>query len=184
MTPGARMATLARLMNAGRSVSIDPGLLADAGECLSGDLAIDEMPRILELLSNAEGAVHYALRFTRDEYRRVLITGEFSTRLSMLCQRCLEPAEIDISHAVNLAVTGDETEADALPARLEPFLLTKRTVPLNELLEEELLLALPLAPNHDTETCHRQNEMTGEKADETQRPFADLKTLMAKNEID
>lgn len=71
--------------------------------------------------------------------------------LALCCQRCLgpvlEPVEVDRS----LRFVADEATAAALDAELEDDVLAlPRALDLRELIEDELLLALPLVPRHDT----------------------------------
>ncbi len=171
------VAKLPRLMQAGHPQQIFPEQLADAGESLSGTLAIESMGRLSGLLASNTGMVDYTLDFARHEQGWVRIDGQFSSTLSMSCQRCLKPVDVEISQDVKVAVVNDDKAAVNIPGEFEPLLVADRSLLLSDYIEEELLLALPLAPSHDTESCHSvelEEEQTGT---EKLNPFAVLKDL-------
>lgn len=94
------------------------------------------------------------------------------------CQRCLQPVALDLELARPLRFVADETTAAALDAESEDdVLVASRNLDLHELVEDELLLALPLVPMHDH--CPRRLPMaSGEAAAEpAPKPFAALATL-------
>jgi uncharacterized protein len=109
------------------------------------------------------------------------LTLEARAQVLLQCQRCLQP----LTEALNLerrfrfvrnedeaARLDEESEDDvlALPARLD----------LHELLEDELILALPLVPRH--ETCPQPlplPETPADAAEPAPKPFAALAALAA-----
>ena len=65
------------------------------------------------------------------------------------CQRCLEPVALDLEIARALRFVGDEATAEALDAASEDDVLAlPRRLDLHVLIEDELLLALPVVPMH------------------------------------
>jgi len=94
------------------------------------------------------------------------------------CQRCLQPVALDLDIARSLRFVADETTAEALDAESEDDVLAlPRSLDLHALVEDELLLALPLVPMH--ERCPKRLAMSaGEVAAEpARRPFAALAGL-------
>jgi uncharacterized protein len=66
------------------------------------------------------------------------------------CQRCLQPVALILDVARALRFVADEATAEALDAESEDDVLAlPRSLDLHELVEDELLLALPLVPMHD-----------------------------------
>ena len=186
-------------MQAGLPQQLDPRQLADASGGVSGTLAIDEMPRLVELLGSNESVVEYELNFSRHEQGWVVIEGDFSTCLGMECQRCLQAVDIEISQPVKVAIATDEAEARRLPGQFEPLILDGRVLSLKDFFEEELLLALPLAPFHNKGACARaaKTELANTELantelantelksdDDRQNPFAVLKELKLKTSKD
>jgi uncharacterized protein len=71
------------------------------------------------------------------------------TALALQCQRCLTPLDVDV--AVNRRfrfVVGEATAAELDAESEDDVLALTRALDLQELTEDELLLALPLVPMH------------------------------------
>jgi uncharacterized protein len=175
---------LPRLMQHGPPQFIDPLRLAESKEDLSGSLSLEGMGRLQQLLSENTAVVEFTLRFERDENESIRILGNFNASLSMQCQRCLQQVAIDIEKIVSVGLVKSESEAAMLPKELEPLLLKTKLLCLPMFLEDEILLALPLAPNHDNRECHRQVSNTDESVSRRPNPFAVLKDLKIKNSND
>lgn len=95
------------------------------------------------------------------------------------CQRCLEPVALHLDVARALRFVADESLAEALdPESEDDVLALPRRLDLHTLVEDELLLALPLVPMHDQ--CPRHLPMSaghlaGEAEGQPARsPFAAL----------
>jgi uncharacterized protein len=68
----------------------------------------------------------------------------------MTCQRCLQPVAVPVEIDRRLRFVRGEDEAARLDAESEDDVLElERTLDLPALVEDELLLALPLVPRHD-----------------------------------
>jgi uncharacterized protein len=75
---------------------------------------------------------------------------EASTRLWLQCQRCLQPVETPVAVDRSIRFVRGEEEAATLDADLDDDVLAlPRALDLRELIEDELLLALPLVPRHE-----------------------------------
>ncbi|MCZ2498325.1 DUF177 domain-containing protein [Xylophilus sp. Kf1] len=73
-----------------------------------------------------------------------------STSLPMTCQRCLTPVDVPVAFETVFRFVADEKTAEAQDDESEEDLLVlRRDFPLDELIEDELLLALPPVPLHD-----------------------------------
>ncbi len=99
-------------------------------------------------------------------------------RMSLVCQRCLGPLETDIVAERSILFVRGEEAATELDADLEDDVLAlPRSLDLRELVEDELLLALPLVPRHDT--CPRPLPSMADDDEPAERanPFAVLVAL-------
>lgn len=66
------------------------------------------------------------------------------------CQRCLQPLAVDLALDRRLRFVHGESQAAALDAESDDDVLAlSRSLDLRELVEDELLLGLPLVPRHD-----------------------------------
>ncbi len=131
----------------------DPWHLADAGKRFVGRIDVGRLARLSEELLDARTEVEYELSFGRDEQNRASVKGRINATLYLQCQRCLEILEFPVDREISLALVEGLDEAQALPDRYEPLLLEEARISLFDLLEDELLLALPQVPKHGPEAC-------------------------------
>ena len=127
----------------------------EAGE-LSGEWPLSTLPRLAEsAVPGGQGVVPWRARGER----RVAHGGEAqvwlhlhaSTRLSLQCQRCLQPVDEDVLvEREFLFVHGEDAAAQLDAESDDDVLALTRALDLRELVEDELLLALPLVPRHET----------------------------------
>ena len=117
-----------------------------------------------------------------DEVHRCL-TGRVHAILRLQCQRCLEDYDAELEANVALGLLWSETEAPGLPKSLDPLVVGTEAYDLYDLLEEELLLAMPIVALHDQAECGvNLNEHGGEpvETESTQtkpNPFSVLSEL-------
>lgn len=94
-------------------------------------------------------------------------------RVWLTCQRCLQPMAVDLALQRRLRFVHGESQAAALDADSDDDVLAlSRSLDLRELVEDELLLGLPLVPRHDC--CPQPLPVTIGLADEGDElpPFA------------
>jgi uncharacterized protein len=103
------------------------------------------------------------------------LKGRVATKVKAVCQRCLEPFELPLSVDLRLSFGDDQTAA--VDDGYEMWELEEEKICPLDLVEEALIMAMPLAALHvDGETCHGP----GLEADpgEKTRPFAALAAQM------
>ncbi|HEX6705390.1 MAG TPA: YceD family protein [Albitalea sp.] len=99
-------------------------------------------------------------------------------RVSLVCQRCLGPVGADVHAERSFQFVSGEDAAAQLDADSEDDVLAlTRSLDLRDLVEDELLLALPLVPRH--EVCPQPLPMAHDDPEEDARtnPFAALAAL-------
>lgn len=159
---------------------IDPLRLARAGAQLRGRLPLAEMERFAPLLADAQGEVEVALDFDIDAERRTFMRLHLKAEVSLVCQRCLGPVRHAIEVERLLGVVTSETQAENLPGIYEPLYVTEEPLFLREVIEDELILSLPIVPRHAEGEC--APAVTGVGADNKagaarENPFAVLAGL-------
>ncbi len=132
--------------------TIDPRKLALSEVELTGRIPVSALHRACDALVDGSGELDVRLWFERDEFGASLIRGEFSTRLNLECQRCLGPVSVAVDGEINVAVVWTDDQAKALPRQYDP-LICGEELDLYGLIEDELLLSLPLVPYHPVEAC-------------------------------
>ena len=156
---------------------VDPWRLAEGAKVLEGLVALADLPRLAPALA-AGGEAAYRLEFGREDGRAV-VSGRVRAVLALRCQRCLEPLHLDVDSAFALAVVGSLDEAAALPERYEPAIAEDGWVHPRDLVEDELLLAVPAVPLHEGGACRppATEPQAGSGAAPADSPFAVLASL-------
>ena len=87
----------------------------------------------------------------RDERGRPALRLQVRGTLQLRCQRCLEPLpfEVDADELLVLAATLAEIHAEPADADAPDRVVAGKEMPVRELIEDELILALPYAPRHE-----------------------------------
>ena len=165
--------------------TLDVRKAALRGATVSGSVRPSDLPRFRSLLADDSGEIEAQLTFSRDDENRYLIHLEAQTQVAVICQRCLEPMVERLSCANKLAVVWTDEEARHLPRQLDPLVVETEECSLWEVVEEELILALPSFSYHDTEQCREllvkfnadQDAATPPPTPEERNPFEVLATL-------
>ena len=153
-----------------------------AGREYRGGLSIIGMQRLVESLADTDvPELQVRLHVGRDAGGVHCLEGEVQGVLHLICQRCLGRMEFPVQRTFRLALVHSEAEADRLADGYEPLLLEDERVVVRNVIEDELLLALPDFPHHSAgETCvlpeYREEVMTAVKEDKP-NPFAALASL-------
>ncbi len=128
---------------------VDLWKLAAAGDRLRGEIPLQRMPRLLSLLSAGAGEVTVALHAGVDESNTRFIAGHLETTVEVVCQRCMSPLRLPLVVDFRLGLIRTESQAVGLSTEYEPLLAPEGGTAMSEWVEDELILALPLAPLHD-----------------------------------
>jgi uncharacterized protein len=125
-------------------------------EAFAGSLPLAKLPRLAATLAEPSGNLQVELQATRDEEGQDWLHGEIRGRLPLTCQRGLHPFDWNCDVALSLALVGSETEEQKLLKDSESYLVQADELPLRDLVEDEVLLALPMTPRCDDPDCVRR----------------------------
>lgn len=126
--------------------------MAEARRILEGEVPLRQMKRLAALLEDDSGKARVRLEFGIDEMGVRFLQGTIRAALSIQCQRCLEPMAWPVELALSLGLLHpgeDESRAGVH----EPLIVDPVPMHLIDLLEDEILLALPQIPRHALEAC-------------------------------
>jgi uncharacterized protein len=161
------------VMSATLPESVDAWRMVSARRSFQGSLPIAAMRRLCEGLADDAGVAQYELDFGRDEYGTAYVDVRVQAPLWLVCQRTLEPFIMPVTVDSRLGMIRSEREESALPPGCEPLLVA--------VIEDELLLALPLVPvNPDGELPEEVTRPPEEETPTERRPdnpFAVLREL-------
>ncbi|MDR2239498.1 MAG: YceD family protein [Zoogloeaceae bacterium] len=145
---------------------------------LSGRLRLDALPRLADVLCDASGSLDYAVS-GETAAGRAFLTLRIEGVLPLVCQRCLGPVAFALNarSRIMLIEPGAPWPEDDQPGGLEDetcdAIEASRELDLAALLEEEIILALPLAPRH----AHCQPPAAAVASPREASPFAQLARL-------
>ena len=156
---------------------IDSLAFARSAGQLSGEVQVADLGRLAEGLAAGGGVLRYALTGETDGRGRPRLRLRVDGGISLVCQRCLGslPHEVAVE-SVLLVLDGGESapaedldDLDAVKAESE--------FDVWSLVEDEVLLALPMAPRHAEGAC---NAAPAAGVNEAASPFAALAGLKSR----
>lgn len=143
-------------------VHIDPLRLADEGRRLLGELPGSTLTRLREVVNAGSPAAVVAvnLEFARSAQGARRMYGTISTTVELTCQRCLEPVSIRLEARPDVVLLATDTGPSGM-AEAADTLVAEAPVALGLLVEDELLLVLPMVPMHPEGACQAPVGMAG-----------------------
>ena len=144
-----------------------------------GTWPVSTFERLAEAICSDRGEVSARLQFgTRAGIP--CLDGRVQAELELRCERCLDPVIQHIESEFRFGLVTSDDEAELLPKEFEPLLVAESGQSLLELVEDELLLSLPIVARHDEECSEllKKHKKDDEVQADTHRPFAALKDLM------
>ncbi|MCG5512618.1 YceD family protein [Ectothiorhodospira shaposhnikovii] len=163
---------------------VDPFRLADKSRVLEGVLDMAAMPRLAEAMGEpARGLCRVELTFDRGPSGRPRLTGHVVAELAPLCQRCLEPMRLPVDSRFEMRLVQEDRQAAGALDEEDVLVVGDERLDLAALVEDELMLCLPVVPLHPEQACvaRLQPEFNGRDVKAAQKeennPFAVLGRL-------
>ena len=135
-----------------------------------------------ELLAREDAS--FSTRFAFDEQGLVTIRIEVTASLPLVCQRSLAPYRERIERSSLLVVIESVSDQEHVPESYDPVLVENRRLAIQDIVEEELLLAIPQVPRNpevdeiELSTGGEVNLPPEAEKEQSHRPFAGLAGLM------
>jgi uncharacterized protein len=147
------------------------------GQSYDGEITVKMLPRLAELAQ--PGKEPLQVRLTADDrsgYSR--LHGKVSGEMMLVCQRCDRPFAWPLEAKIDLRLVKTEQQEHDLLSDCDPYVVADDVLPLRELIEDELLLALPMLAR--CESCENSGYVAPETAQpeaptRRENPFAALK---------
>jgi len=161
---------------------IEPARFAREGRQLKGTLALGSLPRLADVVQAANEDVVYEVRGYVTLKGHAALHLRVGALVGLSCQRCLERLEqrLDSERNIVLVPGADQFAQPDDEAELEDVIPEVLRLDVRELVEDELLLAMPLAPHHDEGMCLAPAPGTSSSAAESgkaESPFSVLRKL-------
>lgn len=127
---------------------VRPEKVAAAKKRFSGEIPLDSLDRLEGLIVAPKpgDVVRFDVSFAHDAHGHVVADLSVEANVSLVCQRTLGPFAYPINGQSRIGVVRTEAEAEGLPADYEPLICEEDDLSIARLVEEEMLLALPLVP--------------------------------------
>lgn len=155
---------------------IHPHRLVEQGAILRGTTSTALMHRLADAVVEVADVADYDLTFGRNAAERPSVEGNVATEVTVTCQRCMGEMRLRLAGEVRIELV-PEADEEAREEGYETWVVTAGA-DLAEMVETELLLALPFAPAH-ADGCELDEQYVPQAAAERREsPFAGLKGLM------
>lgn len=164
--------------------AIEPYRFAHNGQEIIGEIDVADLPRLQEIVHADAGVISVRLRFEIDALGTPVVEGDFTTELTLICERCTEPMQLPMDVHCELALVRHEHFIQGLDEEYEPWIVEPGIdIDPASLIEDELMLALPIVPRHShpclpDSVWESQDEETGTQEEkQPASPFAVLADL-------
>jgi uncharacterized protein len=150
-------------------------MACDSDRVFSGSVRLAELPRLLPFVPQEapETSLDFDLRFFRDEGRAMLAQLDVQTTVQVDCARCLQPMSLPLTGSSLLQFVYNDDQAEQVGDAREPVLVdAEGGVTISDLLEEEVLMAIPTVAMHDyqCQPVWREDAVDEDAAPVVERP--------------
>ena len=151
--------------------------MVQAQRSFEGKLPLAAMSRLRDSLASREGEVAYAIEFGKDEIGVAHMRVRADATLPLTCQRTLEVFGLPVHVDATLGLITREEDEAALPGNYEPLLTANGQIRLVDVIEDELILALPVVPLKPDAPARVWNDAEEPQEEPQRNPFAALKKM-------
>jgi len=118
-----------------------------------GSVPLAQLTRVAAQLADTTGSLDVDLEAGKDAAGLAWLRGGIKGALSLTCQRGLHPFPWTCEVATQLRLVASESEEERAMKEAEAYLVEDDQLPLREIVEDEVLLALPMMPRCDDPDC-------------------------------
>ena len=121
------------------------------GGVLDRNVGLDELPRLADLLTTTAGFLSVRLEAWRDDEGKSWLQVDIAGEPVLCCQRCLGGVKfpLDIRSRLQLMAPGEDWPDEDLADDGADAITAEEALAVLSLVEDEVLLALPIAPRHE-----------------------------------
>jgi uncharacterized protein len=116
-----------------------------------GRVGIEQMPRLARMQCSTEG-LDYRLSGGRASNGKPCLRISVRGELRLPCQRCLSPLPLAIEVDAELQLAESEREIVGAEDNIDRVLVSRR-MDVGQLVEDEVILGLPMVPRHEVCPC-------------------------------
>ncbi len=171
-------------MEAGRIGSTELKELVARGAPVNRAFPVSILPRLAALVpggdltaSGIEASLDAQFKFGAGSEGFPRLHLEIWGAVPVVCQRCMEIMPWPVNVDVQLTMINRDADAAALADPFDTVLLADGALDTIDLVEDEVLAVLPLAPKHPDAACAGRDDPTT-LSDKTHQPMAGLADLL------
>jgi uncharacterized protein len=137
---------------------VDPARFAREESHLTGTLTLAQLPRLADVLFDPAGSVSYEVEGYTTGNGEPALHIALVADLALRCQRCLERLPLHLDVGRDLVLVANASAVDSGDDEDDDIDTIPRVAALDllELIEEEMVLSLPMAPRHPDDGCTAQ----------------------------
>ena len=166
--------------NQGLPARFDPQVLAECNLALTGQVSVAAMSRLKHAAVSIRSDAEIDLSFSRGSVGHCKVDGKIICTVGLRCDRCLDELEVCLRPIVKLILIQDHAANLGQTESYDLYEYSGKNIKLTEFVEDELLLAFPLAPKHKEISLCNQDVVAWlatccRPKDNTRNPFAKLR---------
>lgn len=143
---------------------------------IHGTIALFEFSRLKDSLFSTEGELSYRLTGSQGAQGEPELGLHVHGNLNLVCQRCLGALAYDLDTATRFVIVPGEDRMPAPEGERDDvdYMVADSHLDVQALIEDEVLLSLPLAPVHENADC---NDAGSSAQEQKESPFKMLQGL-------
>jgi uncharacterized protein len=159
----------------GHEIIINAWEFATKGGTLAGRVVVAAFERLRDVLASQSGEIDYHFHAIAAANSKPAIEGIIRGKVELICQRCMGMLPFGLDLNVRLSLVERESELPNLADEPEDTDIIVADPQTNVMawIEDEIILALPVAPRHDFECAGAPRDASVAR----HRPFSALGTL-------
>jgi len=159
------------------AATIDPARFAREGALLTGTILPAQLPRLAEELFDEKGVIGYRVQGLLTAKGEHAVHVELAIDVALPCQRCMErlPVKLEVGRTLIFSREIGELESTAEEEDEVDSVPLVASLDVLDLIDQEVMLSLPIAPRHDENVCEAKLDSGSESAEVS--PFSVLSQL-------
>ena len=133
---------------------VNPRALSSQNMCMEGIVPRNALSRLNDAVCGLLRDASATLNFKVSQESFCELNGIVEAKVEVICQRCLEKCQINLSSAFAFVIVDSEQEEQKLRNNRDAWVVAGGSGDLHSLLEDELLMALPPVSYHKNSACN------------------------------
>ena len=134
--------------------TIDPIRMATRGAHLEGKLSLNQCARLQDICDQEQMQATVSMDLNMDTVANIpFVRGNIIATINAICQRCNARMTYPLAISFQLSPVTTEMAAKNLPKSYEPLILETEKIDISDIIEDEILLALPMVTKHADGEC-------------------------------